>query len=86
MHVEVEQADLGVGDLRDRLAVDAQELHQRDEREAGGEDRRDVPQELEVVLAQALGRGVAEARRGQHWQCGAQHSQVMFVESVKSLL
>ena len=33
--VEVEEAHLGVGDLRQRLAVDAHELQERDEREAG---------------------------------------------------
>ena len=38
VHVEVEEADLGVGHLRERLAVDAHELQQRDEREAGAQD------------------------------------------------
>ena len=33
--VEVEQADLGVGDRGQRLAVDAHELEEGDEREAG---------------------------------------------------
>ena len=32
--VEVEELDLGVGDLRQRLAVDAHELEEGDEREA----------------------------------------------------
>ena len=31
---EVEELDLGVGDLRERLAVDAHELQEGDEREA----------------------------------------------------
>ena len=52
--VEVEQAHLGVGDLRERLPVDAHELQEGDEREAGGEHRGDVAQELQVVLAEAL--------------------------------
>ena len=34
VHVEVKQPHLGVGDLRHRLAVDAHELEQGDEREA----------------------------------------------------
>ena len=34
VHVEVEEPDLGVGDLRERLAVDAHELQEGDEREA----------------------------------------------------
>ena len=40
VHVEVEQAHLGVGDLGQRLAVDAHELQEGDEREAGGEHGR----------------------------------------------
>ena len=36
--VEVEEADLGVGDPADRLDVDAHQLQEGDEREAGGED------------------------------------------------
>ena len=52
----MEEAHLGVGDLRDRLAVDADELQERDEREAGGQHRRDVAQQLQVVLADALER------------------------------
>ena len=58
VHVEVEQADLGVGDLRDRLAVDAHELEERDEREAGREHRGDVAQQLQVVLGRCA-RGSA---------------------------
>ena len=52
--VEVEQAHLGVGDLRQRLAVDADELQERDEREARGQHGRDVAQELQVVLGEVL--------------------------------
>ena len=50
VHVEVEQAHLGVGHLGQRLAVDAHELQEGDEREAGCEHGGDVAQELEVVL------------------------------------
>ena len=50
VHVEVEEADLGVGDPRERLAVDAHELEEGDEREAGLQRRGDVAQQLEVVL------------------------------------
>ena len=38
--VEVEQPHLGVGDLGERLAVDAHELQERDEREARRRARR----------------------------------------------
>ena len=38
--VEVEEPDLGVGDLRQRLAVDAHELQEGDERQPGVEHRR----------------------------------------------
>ena len=55
MHVEVEEAHLGVGDLRERLAVDAHELQQRDQREAGRQDGGDVAQQIQVVLGEALG-------------------------------
>ena len=44
--VEVEQPHLGVGDLRERLAVDADELQERDQREAGGQHRGRVAQQL----------------------------------------
>jgi hypothetical protein len=43
--VQVEEADLGVGDLRQRVTVDADELEERDERQAGGEGRRDPAQQ-----------------------------------------
>ena len=53
---EVEELDLGVGDLRQRLAVDAHELQEGDEREPGVEHRRHVAQQLQVVLGDALER------------------------------
>ena len=56
VHVEVEQAHLGVGDLGERLAVDADELQEGDEREAGGEHGGGVAQQLEVVLGQRRSR------------------------------
>ena len=37
VHVEVEQAGLGVGDLGQRLSIHARELEERDQREAGVE-------------------------------------------------
>ena len=37
VHVEVEEADLGVGDPPHRLHVDADQLQEGDQREAGGE-------------------------------------------------
>ena len=52
--VEVEQPHLGVGDLGERLPVDADELQERDEREARRQHGGDVAQELQVVLAEAL--------------------------------
>ena len=48
--VEVEEADLGVGDAGERLAVDAHELEEGDEREARLQRGGDVAQQLEVVL------------------------------------
>ena len=62
--VEVEQLHLGVGDLRQRLAVHADELQERHEREAGVEYRRHVAQQLEVLLAHPLERLGREAGRG----------------------
>ena len=61
--VEVEEADLGVGHLRQRLPVDAHELQQGDEREAGREHGRHVAQDLEVVVGDALDRRRVEAHR-----------------------
>ena len=52
----MEEADLGVGHLRERLPVDAHELQQRHEREAGRQHRGDVAQQLEVVVGEALHR------------------------------
>ena len=54
VHVEVEEAHLGVGHLRERLPVDAHELQQRDEREAGAQHGGDVAQQLEVVVGDLL--------------------------------
>ena len=56
MDVEVEEAHLGVGHLRERLPVDAHELQQRHEREAGREHHGDVAQQLEVVVGELLDR------------------------------
>ena len=47
--VEVKQAHLGVGHLRERLAVDAHELQEGDERKARREHRRGVAQQLELA-------------------------------------
>ena len=54
MDVEVEEADLGVGDPAQALDVDAQQLEEGDEREAGGEDAGDLVDRLGVVLAQLV--------------------------------
>ena len=53
--IEVKQAHLGVGDPGHRLPVDAHELQQRDEREAGVEHRVDVAQQLDLVLGDGVG-------------------------------
>ena len=63
MHVEVEEADLGVRHLRERLPVDAHELQQRDEREAGAQHRGEVAQQLEVVVGDPPHRVGVEAHR-----------------------
>ena len=60
--VEVEEANLGIRHLGDRLAIDADELEERDQREAGGQHRGDVAEELEVLLADVLERVEVEAR------------------------
>ena len=52
MHVEVEEADLGVGDPPHRLDVDADQLQEGDEREAGGEHAGAVAQRLDVLGAE----------------------------------
>ena len=64
VNVEGEELDLRVGDLGERLPVHAHELEERDEREPGGEDRRPVAKELEVVLGEvvSLGHAVADRR------------------------
>ena len=64
VHEEVEELDLGVGDLRERLAVDAHELQEGDEREARVEHRRHVAQQLQVLLADPLERVGREAGGG----------------------
>ena len=66
VHVEVEEPHLGVGDLRERLAVDAHELQEGDEREAGAEHRGDVAQQLQVVLAELVARA---SRPGSRPRC-----------------
>ena len=58
--VEMEQPDLGLGDLADRLRVDPYELEQGDEREAGAEDARHLLDRLDVLVGEA----VLERRRG----------------------
>ena len=64
--VEMEEAHLGVGHLRQRLSVDAHQLQQRHQREAGREDDGHVAQQLEVVVGQALDRRRVEAHREEH--------------------
>jgi hypothetical protein len=63
VHVEVEEAHLRVGHLRDRLPVHARDLEHGHEREAGLEHRGDVAQELRVLLGDVLKRRGAEAHR-----------------------
>ena len=50
----MEELGLGVRDLRERLAVDAHELEEGDEREARLEDRGGVLEQVEVGVAEAL--------------------------------
>ena len=52
MDVEVEEPHLGVGDPPQRLHIDAHQLQEGDEREAGGQDPRAVPQRLDVIGAE----------------------------------
>ena len=54
--VEVEEADLGVGDPPHRLDVDADQLQEGDEREAGGEDPGAVAQRADVLGAEQRAR------------------------------
>ena len=56
MDEEVEELDLGVGDLRQRLPVHAHELQEGDERQPGVEHRAEALQQREVVLAEVLER------------------------------
>ena len=63
VHVDVEQAHLGVGDLRERLPVDAHELEEGDEREARVEHRRDVAQRLGVLVGQVVQLARSGSRR-----------------------
>ena len=62
VHVEVKEADLGLGDLADRLGVDADELQQRDERKAGLEHLRHLLDRLDVLLAE---RSLERRRRAE---------------------
>ena len=64
VHVQVEQAHLGVGDLGQRLPVDPAELEERDQREAGLEHRRDVAQRLEVLVRDGIERRGGQADAG----------------------
>ena len=61
--VEMEEPHLGVGDAPQRLGVDADELEEGDQREAGGEHPGAVAQRLHVVgveQALALQRGAED--------------------------
>ena len=53
---EVEELDLGVGDLRERLPVDAHELQEGDQRQPGVEHRGEALQQREVVVGEVLQR------------------------------
>jgi hypothetical protein len=61
VHVDVEEAGLGVGNLRQRLAVDPRQLQEGDQREAGGQHRRDPAQRLHVLLGQRVELVLGEA-------------------------
>ena len=63
VHVEMEQAHLGVGDRPQRLSVDAHELQEGDGRQAGVDDRREVAQQLQVVLGDGLELLLGETHR-----------------------
>ena len=63
VHVEMEEADLGVGDLGERLAVHPDDLQEGDEWEAGRQDGGDVAQELHVLVGEVLDRVGAEPDR-----------------------
>ena len=64
--VEVEEPHLGVGDLRQRLAVDAHELQEGDEREAGARARRRRSAAAQVVVGELVARrrGKPDRRSG----------------------
>jgi hypothetical protein len=64
VHVQVEEPHLGLSDLGKRLAIDAADLEEGHQREAGAEHARDVVQRLDVLLAELLESpgGQAEAR------------------------
>ena len=62
MHVEVEEAHLGVGDLGERLAVHAAELEEGHQRKAGVEHRGDVAQRLHVLVGERVERRRRAAR------------------------
>ena len=61
MDVDVEQAGLRVGDPREGLAVDPDQLDERDQRETRREDLGDVVQRAHVVLGEVLGPAGREA-------------------------
>ena len=63
VHVEVEEPHLGVGDLGERLAVDAHELQEGDEREPRRRARRRCSAGAEVVLGDPLQRVRPGSRR-----------------------
>ena len=56
VHVEVEEPHLGVGDLRERLAVHAHELQEGDEREARVEHVGHLLEHLDVLGGQVVER------------------------------
>ena len=60
--VEVEEAHLGVGDPPQRLHVDADQLQEGDEREAGGEHPGAVAQRLDVLGVEQRARARAGCR------------------------
>ena len=59
MDEEVEELDLGVGDLRERLPVDAHDLQERDQREPGVEHRAERAQQFDVVVADSASSDAA---------------------------
>ena len=63
---DVEEAHLGLGDPAHRLRVDADQLEQRDQREAGVEDALEDLDRLEVVVGEPIGGGHRHAEQGHH--------------------